>query len=255
LGSAEFARSETIMAAGNASLSLGGSLAWMQGNLRISQAVVVALVSLAHLALLFLAAHRVEATRPQIVTPAPISVRWSETPAAVAEPQPARPKQAEPPPPVVKPVEQRRETVTHRPPPPPQRPAAKATPSTPATVENAAPSNPAPADPTPAIAASHNDAPPPVTPPRVDAAYLSNPTPEYPAEARRAHQEGRVLLRVLVAADGHAQEVFIEHGCGISALDAAALAAVRQWRFTPGHRGDTPVEDWVLIPITFKLRT
>jgi protein TonB len=88
----------------------------------------------------------------------------------------------------------------------------------------------------------------------VDAAYLSNPTPDYPSEARRTHQEGNVLLRVLVAADGHVQDVSMERGCGFPLLDDAAAAAVRKWRFTPGRRGDTAVDAWVFIPIFFKLR-
>jgi protein TonB len=96
---------------------------------------------------------------------------------------------------------------------------------------------------------------PALTPPRVDAAYFSNPPPDYPLDARRARQEGTVLLRVLVAADGHSQDVSIERGCGFSQLDDSAAAAVRKWRFTPGRRGDNPVDAWVLIPISFKLRT
>jgi protein TonB len=84
---------------------------------------------------------------------------------------------------------------------------------------------------------------------------LSNPPPAYPTEARRDHQEGRVLLRVLVSAEGQSREVSIDQSSGFSRLDEAAVAVVRNWRFIPGQRGDTAVEASVLVPIIFKLRS
>jgi len=30
---------------------------------------------------------------------------------------------------------------------------------------------------------------------------------------------------------------------------------VRQWKFVPARRGDTPVGAWVLVPISFTLRS
>ena len=64
-----------------------------------------------------------------------------------------------------------------------------------------------------------------------------------------------MLLRVLVTADGHPRDVLIERGCGHPLLDEAAAAAVAKWHFSPGRRAGTPIDDWVLIPIIFKLRT
>ena len=37
------------------------------------------------------------------------------------------------------------------------------------------------------------------------------------------------------------------------ALDAAALAAVRQWRFVPAQRGGEPVAGVVTVPLVFRL--
>ncbi len=89
--------------------------------------------------------------------------------------------------------------------------------------------------------------------PRFDAAYLNNPAPAYPARARRAREEGRVLLRVLVSAEGAPLQVEVRASSGSAALDQAAAATVRAWRFTPARLGEAPVQAWVLVPIEFSL--
>lgn len=94
---------------------------------------------------------------------------------------------------------------------------------------------------------------PPVVPPRFDAAYLNNPSPAYPALSRRNGETGRVLLRVLVSRQGNAAQVTLHESSGYARLDAAAQAAVRDWRFVPAQQGDTSVEEWVIVPIHFKL--
>jgi len=111
------------------------------------------------------------------------------------------------------------------------------------------------------VAAAPPPAPPPVlpkpvetVPPRFDAAYLDNPAPVYPASAKRAGEEGRVMLRVLVAADGRAQSVELAKTSGSERLDAAAIDAVRQWRFVAARRGDTTVAAYVIVPIVFSIR-
>ena len=92
-----------------------------------------------------------------------------------------------------------------------------------------------------------------VTPPNFNANYLNNPAPAYPAIARRQGQQGKVVLRVYVSTGGGADQVQIRTGSGHDALDQAALAAVRRWRFVPARQGDQPVAAWVLVPITFTL--
>lgn len=88
---------------------------------------------------------------------------------------------------------------------------------------------------------------------RFDADYLRNPVPVYPAIARRRGEEGKVLLKVRVSAQGEAQKVSIAKSSGYDYLDAAALEAVTRWRFVPARRGDEPVESAVIVPMTFKL--
>jgi protein TonB len=94
---------------------------------------------------------------------------------------------------------------------------------------------------------------PPVTPPRFDANYLHNPAPAYPRASRLAGQQGKVMLKVLVSEQGAAVSVQVQDSSGIARLDAAALDAVRQWRFVPAKRGAEAIEEWVLVPIAFRL--
>lgn len=94
----------------------------------------------------------------------------------------------------------------------------------------------------------------PSSAPVFDALYLENPRPAYPALSRRLREEGRVLLRVLVTAQGRAAQVQIQASSGHERLDAAARDAVARWRFVPARRGEEPVEAWVLVPISFSLQ-
>ncbi len=92
-----------------------------------------------------------------------------------------------------------------------------------------------------------------IEPPKFGAAYLHNPAPKYPPLSRRAGEEGRVLLRVLVAASGAAESVEIETGSGSARLDQAAMDAVKKWRFIPAKRDKEPISAFVIVPIQFTL--
>jgi len=88
---------------------------------------------------------------------------------------------------------------------------------------------------------------------RFDADYLRNPAPPYPPISRRMREEGKVTLRVLVTPQGAAESVEVKNSSGSARLDEAALRTVRQWKFIPARRGETPVQSWVLVPVIFKL--
>ena len=93
----------------------------------------------------------------------------------------------------------------------------------------------------------------PPTLPSFSAAYLRNPAPRYPVAARRAGDQGMVTMRVLVTRDGMPARVDVEKSSGSPHLDAAALEAVKAWRFVPARQGPDAVESWVLVPIVFRL--
>lgn len=95
----------------------------------------------------------------------------------------------------------------------------------------------------------------PVTEARFDANYLHNPRPAYPPVSRRLGEEGRVLLRVQVTAEGQACKVELKQSSGFSRLDQAALDAVARWRFVPARRGDETIASWVTVPINFTLES
>lgn len=94
-----------------------------------------------------------------------------------------------------------------------------------------------------------------MVPPRFDADYLDNPAPVYPALSRRLGEQGRVLLRVYVLADGSVGQVEVRESSGFERLDRAARETVVRWRFVPARQGERPVAAWVLVPISFSLRS
>lgn len=94
-----------------------------------------------------------------------------------------------------------------------------------------------------------------IEPPKLGAAYLHNPSPQYPPVSRRIGEEGRVLLRVLVAKNGDAEAVEIESGSGSARLDEAAFEAVKKWRFIPATRNSQPISAYVIVPIQFRLNS
>jgi periplasmic protein TonB len=87
------------------------------------------------------------------------------------------------------------------------------------------------------------------------ARYAYNPAPRYPESARVRNEQGTVVLRVLVGADGLVERVEVAHSSGFASLDRAAIETVRaRWRFLPAKHDGIDVESWVLVPIQFTLR-
>lgn len=94
---------------------------------------------------------------------------------------------------------------------------------------------------------------PVVEPPRFGVAYLNNPAPGYPSMSRRLGEEGRVLLRVLVAKDGKAESVELEQTSGFERLDQSAIDVVKKWSFIPAKKGKETISAYVLVPVKFTL--
>jgi protein TonB len=82
----------------------------------------------------------------------------------------------------------------------------------------------------------------------------SNRKPAYPAMSRRYGEEGTVVLRVLVRADGTAGQVEIKKSSGYPALDESAKSAVETWRFNPATIDGKPVSEWYEQAIPFTLQ-
>jgi periplasmic protein TonB len=81
---------------------------------------------------------------------------------------------------------------------------------------------------------------------------ISIDPPVYPDVARSAGIEGTVLVRVLVGKDGRVKDVI--HIDGPDALKDAAETSARTAVFRPALMDHEPLEVWVMMPVTFKLR-
>ena len=165
------------------------------------------------------------------------------------------------PPPPPKPAPQPHQTAAPAAPrivAPPPVVALPAPPSPVATVLHAAPPAPIVGPPAPAVPGP--PAPAPAAAPAVsDGGDLSSKMivakpPTYPIDSRRRHEEGTVVLSVLVATDGSVSEISVAQSSGSSLLDQAALGAVRKWRWAPLLRGGDPVMVRGEVKIPFVLK-
>ncbi len=76
--------------------------------------------------------------------------------------------------------------------------------------------------------------------------------PEYPLLAREAGIEGRVIVQFIVDEQGRVQDAVVVRSPH-DMLSEAALATVRELRFTPGQNAGQPVRVRFALPITFRL--
>lgn len=79
------------------------------------------------------------------------------------------------------------------------------------------------------------------------------PAPRYPADALAQAREGKVVLRVDVAADGTVEHAVVERAEPAGVFDQVALEAVKRWKFKPGTKDGKPVGGQVRVPIFFDL--
>lgn len=182
--------------------------------------------------------------KPEITPPKPLPV----APKPVKKKVEPKPEKKPDPVPVMQPQPQ---LVSKAPDPVPAPTVAAPAEPTPAPVAEPSPPQ---AQPQPSLAKVKEPVEDDVEPPRFNADYLDNPAPRYPSLSRRAGEQGRVLLRVHVAAAGTALEVTLHKTSGFERLDRAALETVKQWKFVPARQGDKPVDAWVIVPIQFNLK-
>ena len=180
----------------------------------------------------------------------------------------ARPRAAPPPPlpePATPPAEPIRPLLPRvAAPPKPKPPRREVAPAAPATAA-APPSDAAPTSAAPAPAGAPNgvaggtvgglgDAPVALRDVAAAPELVHRVLPDYPAHARALRIEGQVMLEVVLDRDGRVEDdVRVLHS--IPDLDAAAIAAVRQWRFRPARDAAArPVRVRMDVPVRFVLR-
>jgi len=77
--------------------------------------------------------------------------------------------------------------------------------------------------------------------------------PEYPLALRSQNIQGIVTLAFAVGADGVPKDIRVTQSAD-PGLNAQALAAASQWRFTPARKDGQPVEAPAAIQMTFRLQ-
>jgi protein TonB len=65
--------------------------------------------------------------------------------------------------------------------------------------------------------------------------------------------QGTVTLEVVVGRQGKPAEIRVTRSLDPGGLDEEAITAVREWQFTPGRIGDTPVAVLVTVWLDFRI--
>ena len=103
--------------------------------------------------------------------------------------------------------------------------------------------------------------PPPPPPPRAPVRVGGSVTPpqktrevalRYPALARSAHVEGMVIIEATIDEGGRVSDARVLRGHPL--LDGEALAAVRQWEFTPTLLNGVPTAIIMTVTVNFRLQ-
>ncbi len=106
--------------------------------------------------------------------------------------------------------------------------------------------------PPPIAAAVPTAAPAPSIPKTISGVeYLQPPRPEYPPASRRKGEQGEVQLRVLINAQGRAEQIEIIKSSDSSRLDEAARQAVMRAVFKPYFENGRPLAVFAIVPILF----
>jgi len=82
---------------------------------------------------------------------------------------------------------------------------------------------------------------------------IRNPSPEYPEMGIFLGYQGDVIVRIKVSAKGESLGVEVLRSSGHKVLDESAINALRKWRFTPTKHDNTPMNDSVIITVSYVL--
>lgn len=82
---------------------------------------------------------------------------------------------------------------------------------------------------------------------------LKQVQPVYPELARKAGQEGAVLVEILISTNGDVDTAYVIQSRPKGVFDEAAIKAAYQWKFSPAFQRDKPVRVRMQIPFRFTL--
>jgi protein TonB len=83
--------------------------------------------------------------------------------------------------------------------------------------------------------------------------YVREPVLNYPLLARRAREQGTVVLRITVDANGQLKQAAVHRSSGFERLDQAALRDIHSARFAPQTEDGKPIEWQALTPLAYDL--
>lgn len=84
---------------------------------------------------------------------------------------------------------------------------------------------------------------------------VEGPRPAYPRSSVRAEEEGTVVCRIHVAADGRVTSVDVVESSGHERLDRAAIEAIERWRFEPKRVDGRCMASSLVHRVTFRLES
>ena len=89
--------------------------------------------------------------------------------------------------------------------------------------------------------------------PTLDSRYSDTVQPAYPSDMRLGEREGRVVVRVLIGADGRVKDVQQISAASPSFFEATRKQALAKWRFKPGTKDGVAIEAWHTMAVRFVL--
>lgn len=211
-------------------------------------AVIVSSVVLFHVAALWALQSGLIRRAVEVIVPVALLSQVITPPAPKADPPPAP-----------KPVEPAREPVARKTAPQPAplpvaRLDAPTAPQAPLGSTQPQPALPPAAAPV-AAAPTQPAAPAPakVELPSSDADYLQNPKASYPRLSKKLGEQGTVVVRVHIGADGTPLKAELKKSSGFERLDQSALEYVMKCRYVAGKINGVPQAMWKDAPVAFVL--
>ena len=221
--------------------------------------IIAGSVILFHMAALWALQFGLRSRPIEVIVPAEIVVEWVTPAAPAAAPPAPAPKPVPPKPAPVKQVEKKIAAPAKVTAPMPLAIADSTPAPTAPTGVREAPMATAPQEVSVPAAVNSKAAPSPAPAlpllvlPSSDADYLQNPRPAYPAISKRLGEQGKVIVRVYIGADGLPQRAELSKSSGYDRLDQLSISTVMRWKFVPGKRNGVPTAMSYNVPFNWVL--
>ena len=82
---------------------------------------------------------------------------------------------------------------------------------------------------------------------------IYRPSPPYPEMLRKARVNATVVVRCIIDKNGHVRDPQVTVPARMQPFNEAVIAAVKQWRFTPGSLNGQAVETYLSLTVHFSV--